>query len=252
MPGQTEVWITVFASRSDRTDRPSALSLLLDRLDRTEAPEVADGITVVRSSAAPELTVESPAEPARPVGTAEAPAAGIAEAPVEAPAEPAEHTEPVDPAAPPEHSGRRALRGRVTGLSALSRQLLARGGASGAAVSRRVRRGMRFPGARFAVQAVLLFAVVAGTIGYVALGKTITLTVDGQSRQVGVFGGTVSSLLSSEHLRVGARDLVAPSPSSKLHDGERVVVRFARHHLSEPASLPALDFWERRPWSATS
>jgi len=32
----------------------------------------------------------------------------------------------------------------------------------------------------------------------------------------------------------------------------RLVVRFARHHLSEPASLPALDFWERRPWSATS
>ena len=32
----------------------------------------------------------------------------------------------------------------------------------------------------------------------------------------------------------------------------RLVVRFARYHLGEPSRLPALDFWERRPWSATS
>src|SRR5690242_9266643 len=32
----------------------------------------------------------------------------------------------------------------------------------------------------------------------------------------------------------------------------RLVVRFARHHLGEPNKLPALDFWERHRWSATS
>lgn len=32
----------------------------------------------------------------------------------------------------------------------------------------------------------------------------------------------------------------------------RLVVRFARHHLSEPNKLPALDFWEHHRWSVTS
>lgn len=32
----------------------------------------------------------------------------------------------------------------------------------------------------------------------------------------------------------------------------RLVARFTRYHLGEPSNLPALDFWERRPWSATS
>jgi DNA repair protein RecO (recombination protein O) len=32
----------------------------------------------------------------------------------------------------------------------------------------------------------------------------------------------------------------------------RLVVRFAQYHLGAPGNLPALEFWERRPWSATS
>jgi DNA repair protein RecO (recombination protein O) len=32
----------------------------------------------------------------------------------------------------------------------------------------------------------------------------------------------------------------------------RLVVRFAQYHLGAPGNLPALAFWERRPWSVTS
>lgn len=57
------------------------------------------------------------------------------------------------------------------------------------------------------------------------------------------------------------RDLVAlgaadgPLPdldASHAAAHRRLVSRFARHHLGEPAHLLALEFWERRPWSATS
>ena len=57
------------------------------------------------------------------------------------------------------------------------------------------------------------------------------------------------------------RDLVAlgseggPLPSlDAAHAAahRRLVVRFARHHLSEPTKLPALDFWEHHRWSVTS
>lgn len=52
---------------------------------------------------------------------------------------------------------------------------------------------------------------------------------------------------------LGTGDGALPSldaPHAAAH--RRLVVRFARHHLGEPSALPALEFWERRPWSVTS
>lgn len=82
---------------------------------------------------------------------------------------------------------------------------------------------------RVAAQAAVLTAVVGGTIAYAHQGKHITLSVDGQSRELDVDAGTVRALLAAEHLKVSGRDLVAPAPSTSLSDGDRVVVRFARH-----------------------
>jgi uncharacterized protein YabE (DUF348 family) len=81
---------------------------------------------------------------------------------------------------------------------------------------------------RLAAQAGVLAAVVGGTIAYAAMDKTVTLTVDGHSRQVRAFARTVGGLLDSQDVTVGARDIVAPSMPTALHDGDRVVVRYAR------------------------
>ena len=81
---------------------------------------------------------------------------------------------------------------------------------------------------RLAAQAGVLAAVVGGTIAYAAMDKTVTLTVDGHSRQVRAFARTVGGLLDSQDITVGARDIVAPSTPTALHDGDRVVVRYAR------------------------
>jgi uncharacterized protein YabE (DUF348 family) len=81
---------------------------------------------------------------------------------------------------------------------------------------------------RLAAQAGVLAAVIGGTIAYAAMDKTVTLTVDGRSHEVRAFARTVGGLLDSQDITVGARDIVAPGQSAQLHDGDRVVVRFAR------------------------
>jgi uncharacterized protein YabE (DUF348 family) len=84
---------------------------------------------------------------------------------------------------------------------------------------------------RVAAQAAVLTAVVSGTIAYSHVGKTVTLSVDGSSREVSVDADTVRALLVAEDINVSDRDIVAPSPGTALSDGDRVVVRFARHLL---------------------
>ena len=78
------------------------------------------------------------------------------------------------------------------------------------------------------IQAGVLAAVIGSSVAYATIHKTVTLSVDGRSRTVSSFTGDVRGLLASQHLAVGSRDLVAPAPSSPLHDGETVVVRFGR------------------------
>ena len=79
-----------------------------------------------------------------------------------------------------------------------------------------------------AVQALLLVAVVAGTIGFVALGKTVTLSIDGATRTVHTFAGDVEGVLDRQAVEVSARDLVSPALGSAIADGATVTVRYAR------------------------
>lgn len=81
---------------------------------------------------------------------------------------------------------------------------------------------------RIAAQATVLAAVVGGIVMYTNINKTVHLTVDGRTRDVRVDVGTVRGLLAAERIALSPHDLVAPRPDSKLHDGETVVVRYAR------------------------
>lgn len=78
------------------------------------------------------------------------------------------------------------------------------------------------------MQAAVLIAVIGATVAYSQADKTVTLSVDGQPREVSVDVGTVRELLAAEDLAVTDRDIVAPAPRTPLSDGDRVVVRFAR------------------------
>ncbi len=71
-------------------------------------------------------------------------------------------------------------------------------------------------------------ALVATTVGYAAMNKTVTLSVDGEADQVQTLGGTVRDVLEDQGVEVGQRDVVAPALDSKVNDGTRIAVRFAR------------------------
>jgi uncharacterized protein YabE (DUF348 family) len=66
------------------------------------------------------------------------------------------------------------------------------------------------------------------TTAFASLDKTVTITVDGQSKQVRTFARDVGGLLARQHLTVGSHDIVAPRGATKLTEGSKVVLRHGR------------------------
>jgi resuscitation-promoting factor RpfB len=77
-------------------------------------------------------------------------------------------------------------------------------------------------------QGAVLTAVVAGTLGAAHWNKSVTLSVDGASSSVGLFGGTVGDVLAKRGITLGPHDVVVPSASAPIADGAKVVVRHGR------------------------
>jgi resuscitation-promoting factor RpfB len=78
------------------------------------------------------------------------------------------------------------------------------------------------------VRGVVLVALVGGAAAYVALEKTVTLSIDGQTRQVHSFAGTVGAVLVSDSITTGRHDYVSPAPSAPLVDDATITVRYGR------------------------
>ncbi len=77
------------------------------------------------------------------------------------------------------------------------------------------------------VTAVIL-ALAGTTYGYNALSKKVTLSLDGQEREVVVMGDTVADVLASEGIEVGEHDQVLPAADEDIDDGSAVAVRYGR------------------------
>ena len=76
--------------------------------------------------------------------------------------------------------------------------------------------------------AAVVMALVATTVGYAAMNKTVTLSIDGEATQVGTLGNTVGDVLDKEGISVGEHDVVAPGLDSEINDGTRIAVRYGR------------------------
>jgi uncharacterized protein YabE (DUF348 family) len=92
----------------------------------------------------------------------------------------------------------------------------------------------------------LLLAVLVGGAAYVALGKTITLLVDGQARTVQTFAGEVGDVLESEGVDVGEHDVVAPAVDAEISDGSEISVRYGRE------LTVSMDGVERTYWTTAT
>jgi uncharacterized protein YabE (DUF348 family) len=77
------------------------------------------------------------------------------------------------------------------------------------------------------VGAVVL-AIAATGVGYAAMSKTVTLSLDGHSRQVKTFSGKVGDVLADQGVKLGDHDVVAPSVTSSISDGSTIAVRYGR------------------------
>jgi uncharacterized protein YabE (DUF348 family) len=78
------------------------------------------------------------------------------------------------------------------------------------------------------VAAGAALAVAGTSLGYAALSKDVTMSVDGKPTTVTTSAGTVGELLKDQGITVTSRDIVAPDPTAKVTDGTRVAVQFAR------------------------
>ena len=76
--------------------------------------------------------------------------------------------------------------------------------------------------------AVALLAVAGTTYGYSAMTTEVTLSVDGEDREVSTLGDTVADVLAEEGIEVESRDIVAPGLDEPVAQGDRVNVKFAR------------------------
>jgi uncharacterized protein YabE (DUF348 family) len=79
-----------------------------------------------------------------------------------------------------------------------------------------------------ATAGAVALGVAGAGVGYATMSKTVTLSVDGRTHQVHTFGDSVADVLKSQHLAIGAHDVVAPSVGSSIKDGQTVAVRFGR------------------------
>ena len=75
---------------------------------------------------------------------------------------------------------------------------------------------------------VAVLAVAGTSIGYAHMGKSVTLSLDGQAEQVTASGATVGDVLEDQGINVDKHDMVAPSLDQQVEDGDEIAVRFGR------------------------
>ncbi|MGY1639781.1 ubiquitin-like domain-containing protein [Geodermatophilus sp. SYSU D00703] len=81
---------------------------------------------------------------------------------------------------------------------------------------------------KLALFALVLLGLVGGSVAYHAAQKSLTLTVDGQAREVSTYADTVGEVLEEEGLQTQAHDVVLPDAAATVADGDTVVVTRAR------------------------
>ena len=84
-------------------------------------------------------------------------------------------------------------------------------------------------GLKLGLYGLVLAGLLGGSAAWVGHGKSVSLEIDGQQRQVHTTAGTVQGVLQAAHVTVGAHDLVAPDLASPVRNGGRIVID--RGHL---------------------
>jgi uncharacterized protein YabE (DUF348 family) len=80
----------------------------------------------------------------------------------------------------------------------------------------------------YGLSAAVLATMIGGSIAWARADKTVTITVDGQSRTTRTVAGTVGGALTDAGLSVDAHDVLAPGASAHIRDGSVIVLKRGR------------------------
>ena len=71
-------------------------------------------------------------------------------------------------------------------------------------------------------------AVAATGVGYAAMSKNVTLSIDGKTEKIRTFDDNVGDVLKSEGISLSDHDVVAPGTTSTVGDGATIAVKYGR------------------------
>ena len=81
--------------------------------------------------------------------------------------------------------------------------------------------------------AAVLVTLIGGGAAAIAMNKSVTIDIDGQSHQVNTYASTVGELLDDEGVKVSDHDSLSPSPQASIGDGGKIVLQRGRQvHLT--------------------
>jgi uncharacterized protein YabE (DUF348 family) len=85
-------------------------------------------------------------------------------------------------------------------------------------------------------------SLVAGAVGFAHFDKSVSLTVDGKTSAVRMFGSSVGDVLTDQGIKLNSHDLVAPAVSAPLQANQKIVVRYGRL-LTVTVDGKTKEFW---------
>ncbi len=88
---------------------------------------------------------------------------------------------------------------------------------------------LRSRAALAAILTTVTVALIATALAYPAFARnTLTLSLDGEAREVSTDADTVREVLDDQGIDVGTHDVVAPELDAEVDEGSRIAVRFGR------------------------
>ncbi|MGL5930477.1 MAG: transglycosylase family protein [Dermatophilaceae bacterium] len=95
---------------------------------------------------------------------------------------------------------------------------------------------------RFAAHGAAALVVAAGSLGVATYDKAVALSVDGTTSTVHVLGSTVADVLEKRGITLGEHDVVIPSATSEVSDGDTITVRYGRK-LTVTVDGTTTEYW---------
>jgi len=99
----------------------------------------------------------------------------------------------------------------------------------------------------FLVHVLAAVVLLGGVLSFAAFSRTVTISVDGQERQVRTFALTVGQALDREKVVVGERDVLAANRDDPLRDGQVIAIRTGRPLVIDVDGSGTSTVWTTAP-----